>query len=162
MVYSQKTIKPLIGIIGGNGVAATNKLLQLIEEFHTTNGAYRDAHHPEILAWYATDAPSRSMFLEGRGESFIPHYVDIGKKLKTCGATTLCMCCNTAHFALDELEKEIGLPFISLIEETTLIVKKHNYKKIGILASDGCVAHNLYGIQLEKQCPNAQIIYPEQ
>ena len=32
----------MIGIIGGNGVAATNKLLQLIEEKITKNGAFRD------------------------------------------------------------------------------------------------------------------------
>ena len=37
----------MIGVIGGNGVAATNKLLSLIEENKTINGAFRDAHHPE-------------------------------------------------------------------------------------------------------------------
>lgn len=47
----------MIGIIGGNGVAATNKLLQLIEEKITKNGAFRDCHHPEMIAWQATQAP---------------------------------------------------------------------------------------------------------
>lgn len=32
----------MIGVIGGNGVAATNKLCQLIEEKLTKGGAYRD------------------------------------------------------------------------------------------------------------------------
>lgn len=50
----------MIGIIGGNGVAATNKLLQLIEEKITKNGVFRDCHHPEMIAWQATRAPSRS------------------------------------------------------------------------------------------------------
>ena len=62
-----KAGKKMIGIIGGNGVAATNKLNDLIEEEYTKNGAFRDAHHPELLIWQATQAPSRSMFLEGKG-----------------------------------------------------------------------------------------------
>ena len=37
----------MIGVIGSNGVAATNKLCQLIEEMGVKNGAFRDAHHPE-------------------------------------------------------------------------------------------------------------------
>ena len=33
----------MIGVIGGNGVAATNRLLQLIEKKVVDEGAYRDA-----------------------------------------------------------------------------------------------------------------------
>ena len=65
----------MIGIIGGNGVAATNKLNCLIEEKLTRLGAYRDSHHPEIIIWQATQAPSRSMYLEGRGPSWIEDYI---------------------------------------------------------------------------------------
>lgn len=56
----------MIGIIGGNGVAATNRLAELLEEKFVKDGAYRDAHHPEMIIWQATQAPSRSMYLEGR------------------------------------------------------------------------------------------------
>ena len=106
----------MIGVIGGNGVAATNKLCQLIEEKLTKNGAFRDAHHPEMLIWQATKAPSRSMYLEGRGPSWIEDYVEIGKKLKACGCTKLCMCCNTAHYAIELLQEQIGLPFYNLLD----------------------------------------------
>lgn len=112
----------MIGIIGGNGVAATNKLLQLVEEKCTTNGAFRDCHHPEMIAWQATQAPSRSMYLEGRGESFLDDYIRIGKQLKDCGCDTLCMCCNTAHYFIDELEAKIGVKFINILEEVAKVV----------------------------------------
>ena len=39
----------MIGIIGGAGVAATNKLNELIEIDLTSKGAFRDCHHPEII-----------------------------------------------------------------------------------------------------------------
>lgn len=153
-------MKKIIGIIGGNGVTATNKLLKLIEEYYTKNGAYRDAHHPEIITWQATQAPSRSMYLEGRGESFIPEYIKIGKNLKNCGTTLLCMCCNTAHYAIEELENAIGLPFINIIENTVQECKRLERKRIGILASDGCIKENLYGNYFAKLYPEAELIYP--
>ena len=151
----------MIGVIGGNGVAATNRLCQLVEEMGVKDGAFRDAHHPEMIIWQATQVPSRSMYLEGRGESFIPGYVDVGRKLKACGCTELCMCCNTAHYAIDELQEQIGLPFINLLEE---VAKEANYrgtKRIGMMCSDGLRKFKFYDIFLKKVNPEMQLIYPD-
>lgn len=151
----------MIGVIGGNGVAATNKLCQLIEEMCVSNGAYRDAHHPEMIVWQATQVPSRSMFLEGRGESFIPGYVSIGKQLKECGCTELCMCCNTAHYAIDELQEQIGLPFINLLEEVAKEANKQGVKQIGMMCSDGLRKIRLYDKWFEKANSEMHLIYPD-
>ncbi len=152
----------MIGVIGGNGVAATNKLCQLIEEKVTRNGAYRDAHHPEMVIWQATQAPSRSMYLEGRGPSWIEDYVDIGKKLKECGCTRLCMCCNTAHYAIDELEEKIGLPFINLLLLVARECNKKGMKRIGMMCSDGLRLVRLYDKQFEAINPDIELVYPDE
>lgn len=150
-----------IGIIGGNGVAATNKLCEIIENKITQNGAIRDCDHPEIIIWQATKAPSRSMYLEGRGPSFLEDYINIGKKLKECGCDTLCMCCNTAHFFIEELEKEIGLPFINIISEVAVKAKQTQKIKFGVMASDGCCKEHLYDKYFNITFPKAEIIYPD-
>lgn len=151
----------MIGVIGGNGVAATNRLAQLIENQVTNRGGYRDAHHPEMIIWQATQVPSRSMYLEGRGESFIPGYVEVGRKLKECGCTALCMCCNTAHYALDELQEQIGLPFINLLEEVAKEADQRDVKKIGMMCSDGLRKIKLYDNWFEKVNHQMQLIYPD-
>lgn len=150
----------MIGIIGGAGVAATNKLLEIIEENLTENGAYRDCHHPEMIIWQATQAPSRSMFLEGKGETFIPEYTDIAKRLKHCGVDKLCMCCNTAHWAIDEISTNSGLPFINLVEQVVLKTAKLGVKSVGLVASDGCLKGKVYERYFEKHCSHIKIIYP--
>lgn len=150
----------MIGIIGGNGVAATNKLNEIIEEKITLRGGYRDAHHPEIISWQATQVPSRSMYLEGRGKSFIPDYVRIGKLLKSCGCTELCMCCNTAHYAIDILEKEIGLPFINILDEVAIKANELGCKKIGMMCSDGLRKVGLYEERFKIYAKDTIIIYP--
>lgn len=150
----------MIGVIGGNGVAATNRLCQLIEQKMTEAGAFRDVHHPEMIIWQATQAPSRSMYLEGRGESFIPDYVEVGRKLKECGCTELCMCCNTAHYAIEELQEKIGVPFINLLEEVAKAIEKNGCKRIGMMCTDGLRKIQLYDKFFRKVNPNMQLVYP--
>lgn len=148
-------METIIGVIGGAGVAATNKLCELIEVQFTKNGATRDAHHPEMIIYQATRSPSRSMFLEGRGESFIPSYVAIGNKLKTAGATCLCMNCNTAHVAIDQIMQQIGLPFINLIVQMARCIKAKQYKRVGLMVSDGARKAKIYESYID-----CEIVYP--
>ena len=152
----------IVGIIGGAGVAATNKLQELIEIELTQNGAYRDCHHPEMIIWQATQVPSRSMYLEGKGESFIPGYVDIAKKLKNMGASKIAMCCNTAHYAIDEISKKADITFINLVEGCVLKAKDKGISTVGLVASDGCLKGRVYEKYFEKICPEVKIIYPDE
>lgn len=151
----------MIGIIGGNGVAATNRLCQLIEEKLTKAGAYRDCHHPEMIIWQATQAPSRSMYLEGKGDSFIPDYVRIAKKLQDCGCTELCMCCNTAHYAIDELMEKTGMPFINIIDEVAKRANLIHCKRVGIMCTAGLRKYKLYERSFRNYAPNIDVIYPD-
>ena len=151
----------MIGVIGGNGVAATNKLCAIIEERLTMEGAFRDCQHPEMLIWQATQAPSRSMYLEGRGPSFIEDYIRIGKKMKDCGVTHLCMCCNTAHYYLNEIENKIGVPFINIVKET-IKVSLPLGRKMGIICSDGAKKVQLYDEWLKTIDISAEIVYPDE
>ena len=150
----------IIGVIGGAGVAATNTLTYLIEQSYTLQGAFRDAHHPEMIIWQATQVPSRSMFLEGKGPSFIEDYVNVAKKLKAAGADTLCMCCNTAHYALDRIAEQSGARFINLIEEVALAARQTGKKRLGLVSSDGCLASGIYQRHFAAQYPEAELILP--
>lgn len=151
-----------VGVIGGNGVAATNRLCDLVERKVTAGGAYRDAHHPEMIIWQATSAPSRSMFLEGRGEDWRPDYIRIAKTFKSIGCDLGCMCCNTAHYAVDEIAVASGLPFINLLEEVALAAKMTGEKKFEIFCSDGLRKFDLYGKAFRKVFPDAEIVYPSE
>ncbi len=151
----------MIGIIGGNGVAATNRLLTLIEEKITQNGAIRDCQHPEMIIWQATKAPSRSMYLEGRGPSWIENYIEIGKKLKSCGCTKLAMCCNTAHYAIDELQEKIGLPFFNLLEMVAIKCSKEGLEKVGLMCTDGLRKVGLYEKYFKTFAPEIELVYPD-
>lgn len=150
----------MIGVIGGNGVAATNRLCEMIERKKTTAGAFRDAHHPELLVWYATQAPSRSMFLEGRGDDWRPEYVRIAKIFKSLGCDIACMCCNTAHYAISDISKESGLRFINLLEEVAKKARAIGHKRYELWVTDGARRFDIYGKAFSLICPDVEIVYP--
>ena len=151
-----------IGVIGGNGVAATNRLCDMIERKVTAAGASRDAHHPEMIVWQATSVPSRSMFLEGRGPDWRPDYIRIAKSLKALGCDIGCMCCNTAHYAVDEIVEKSGLRFINLLEEVAKAVKAIGLEKIVLFCSDGARKFDIYGSVFKRVCPNVKLVYPSE
>lgn len=131
--------QPILGVIGGAGVAAGALLVRHLEERVTALGGYRDAHHPELILWQATSAPSRSLFLEGRGPDFTPTYVAIGRHLKESGADVICMACNAAHCRVAEVAQAVGLPMIHLLDEIFRAVRMHHpqSKRVGVLSSTG-------------------------
>jgi len=151
-----------IGVIGGNGVAATNRLCDMIERKVTQSGAFRDAHHPEMIVWQATSVPSRSMFLEGRGPDWRPDYIRIAKEFKRLGCGIGCMCCNTAHYAVDEIAEQSGLPFINLLEEVAVRCKETGGRKFELFCSDGARKFDIYGKAFKKVFPEAEVVYPSE
>ena len=151
-----------IGVIGGNGVAATNRLCDIIERKRTAAGAYRDAHHPEMIVWQATSVPSRSMFLEGRGPDWRPDYIRIARQLKALGCDFGCMCCNTAHYAIKDVEEGSGLKFINLLEEVAMVVKASGFSKVEMFCSDGARKFDIYGAVFKRICPEVELVYPSE
>lgn len=151
-----------IGVIGGNGVAATNRLCDMIERKVTTAGASRDAHHPEMVVWQATSVPSRSMFLEGRGPDWRPDYIRIAKSLKALGCDIGCMCCNTAHYAIDDVARGSGLEFINLLEEVAAVAKSKELRKVVMFCSDGARKFDIYGKVFSRVCPEIELLYPSE
>ena len=151
-----------IGIIGGNGVAATNRLCDMIERKLTAAGAYRDAHHPETIVWQATSVPSRSMFLEGRGPDWRPDYLRIATSLKELGCDLCCMCCNTAHYAVDEIAEKSGLRFINLLEEVARRTEAIGLEKAVMFCSDGARKFDIYGSVFRRICSRVKLVYPSE
>ena len=131
--------QPVIGVIGGAGVAAGARLVTYLEERVTQLGGYRDVHHPEMILWQATSTPSRSLFLEGRGPDFTPDFIRIVRHLKSCGADAFCMVCNTAHHSAAAIEKVAGMPLIDMIQALfdTIRVRHPGRMKVGVFCSEG-------------------------
>ena len=156
MENKQKTI----GIIGGMGPMATadlfTKLIQMTD-------AVCDAEHMHILIDNNPKTPDRTGAILRGTESPLPYLIQSANRLQTAGADFLLIPCITSHYFMQELTEHIGIPIMSMIEETAKYLQSNNIKKIVLLATDGTCQAGVfdrifvkYGIEISYPCVNAQ------
>lgn len=146
-----------IGIIGGMGPLAT---VHLFERIVLRTKAEKDQDHIRVLIDSNTNIQDRTKAILGIGESPVKELVNSAKILENSGADFLIMPCNTAHYFIDEIKKNINIPFINMPEETV----KYTYDKygkdalVGIMATDGTIKTKIYenyyaGLGIKTQVP---------
>ncbi len=157
-----------LGIIGGMGPLATAYFYRRIVEL---TPAATDQEHIETLIYSCPAVPDRTAFLLSSGKTLAsdsadlpcgeaqpagaqesadlpedprPKMVEVGRKLRSCGADVLAMPCVTAHAFHKDLEEGIGVPVIHAIRELGELCKRKNITKLGIMATDGAMLSRIY------------------
>ncbi|MFA6889459.1 MAG: amino acid racemase [Bacilli bacterium] len=136
-------MKKKLGIIGGMGPLATAVLFERI--IHYTSASV-DQEHLRIFIDNNTLIPDRTNFLINKTKDPYPAILSSAIGLKDLGADMLIMPCNTAHYCYSTLQKEIGLPIISIIEATIEVIIKHPHlqKGLGLLGTMGLATYPNY------------------
>lgn len=150
-------MKKTVGILGGMGPMATCDLMKRIIEF---TDAKCDQEHIHILVDNNTNIPDRTAAIVGGGQDPRPEMIKSAKRLEAIGADVIIVPCNTAHFFLEDVSKEVNVPFLHMPRETAKTLKEMGMKKVALLATDGTVKSGLYEKELEAMgietiCPDA-------
>lgn len=136
-----------LGIIGGLGPMASAYFFEKITEM---TDAENDQQHIEVLIHSYPSVPDRTGFILGEiEESPLPDLIRIGKGLVNSGAEIIAMPCITAQFFDGELAKELKVPLINGIEETTTYLKARGINSAGLMATDGTIKTALFQKSLE-------------
>jgi len=152
----------IIGILGGMGPEATADLyLRIIK----ATPVKRDQDHPRIIVYSNSKVPDRTAAILGTGPSPMPELIRAGKRLEEAGADFIIIPCNTAHYFIDQLQKELRVPILHMIRLSAGKAKADypKVKKAGLLATDGTVKSGLYkqaygdvGIEILEPNPEKQ------
>lgn len=135
-------MKKTIGILGGMGPMATADLFQKITAL---TDAARDSEHIRIYIDSNAAIPDRTAAILDGGEDPVPAMTDSLRKLEGCGADSIIMPCNTAHYFLPRLEPLTKLPFLSMITAAARACRtRFPGKNVGILATQGTLSAELY------------------
>ena len=70
--------------------------------------------------------------------------------LWSMGAQLLVMPCNTAHYFLSQLQKNVEIPILNMIEVTGTALLKKGIKTVGLLATEGTINSRIYQEVFEK------------
>ncbi len=145
----------IIGIIGGMGPEATvDFYLKIIK----ATKVKKDQDHFRVIIDSNVKIPDRTEAILGIGENPVKAIVQTAKNLERLGVEISCMPCMTAHYFIEEVQKEVNHPILNVFIELRNHIMSHypNATKIGVLATSGTIKAGLF----EKYLTNNKIIYP--
>src|SRR5690606_10911623 len=106
--------RPLVGVLGGLGPAAT---LDLYAKIVALTPASTDQEHIRLLIDAAPEVPVRNRSVAGAGPSSAPALIAKARRLAAAGAELLVLACNAAHAYQADIVAAVELPFIGIVDE---------------------------------------------
>lgn len=147
-----------LGVIGGLGPMATAYYLELVVRM---TDAKRDQDHPEIMVMDIPTIPDRTAYILGKSEEDpVGPMVQLGRQLKSLGATVLATPCVTAHYFHEALQQGSGLPVIHVIQKTAQLLKSEGVGCVGLMATDGTVESGIF--QKELEAAGISVVLPDE
>ena len=138
--------EPRLGVLGGMGPQATQLFYQYVLD-RTDAGC--DQEHLPTLILSDTLMPDRTeAILSGNTQPVYDRLLADARLLQSTGCTAIAIPCNTSHFFVDRLQKEVDVPILHMIRETARHLAALGKRRPGILATDGTIRSGLY----QKEC----------
>jgi len=138
----------ILGVIGGMGPMATQLFYKMLIE---KTKAEKDQDHINVMILADAGMPDRTTaILSGHVNEIYDRMLDHGRFLEKNGCKAIAITCNTSHYIVDIIEKELSIPIIHMIRETakeTAVLCPGG--KIAVLATDGTIQMGLYQKELE-------------
>lgn len=146
----------ILGIIGGMGPEATVTFYNRIIKHTTVN---KDQDHFRIIIDSNSKIPDRTDAILNNAASPLPALIETVKNLERAGVQVAAIPCITAHYFIEELNKNTSIEIIHAFKEMNkVILTKHSsLKKIGILTTSGTISTKLFN----KFMPDLEILYPD-
>ncbi|MFZ0369674.1 MAG: amino acid racemase [Halobacillus sp.] len=145
----------LIGILGGMGPEATAECyLKIIR----ATSARKDQEHFRVIIDSNAKIPDRTEAISGRGENPVPEMIHAAKNLEKLDVEVACIPCMTAHYFIEDVQKEVSYPLLNAFLELKKFIRNFypDISKIGILATTGTLETGLF----EKYLDHLDIVYP--
>ena len=113
--------------------------------------ASTDQDHIEIIIYNKTSIPDRTSYILGKSkDSPVLSMIETGQALEELSVDYIAIPCITAHYFYDELTSNIKTPIINAVSKTALYLKEYGVSTVGILATEGTLASNLFQNKLRE------------
>lgn len=148
-----------VGIIGGVGPQATEFIYhKLLEVAQWSYDAKNNNEYPDLLI-ASVPVPDFISSKESLDEAK-RMLVEAAQGMEKAGCEALCIGSNTVHILLKDLEKEVSIPFISMVELVADKCKQLNLNKVALLGTPVLLGSGLYDEALKAR--NIELIKPNE
>ena len=137
-----------IGILGGMGPEAT---VDLFSKIIANTPADKDQEHLRVVIDSNPKVPDRTAAILHGGPSPVPAMKAGLAALKRAGADFVVIPCVSAHFFFDQLQREAGLPILSMFDVTAGHIRQDHphIRTVGMLATTGTLQGDRFREKLE-------------
>ena len=92
-------------------------------------------------------------------DEIINYSIENVKTLIKNNVKIIVIACGTATSqAIETIKEKFDIPIIGIIEPTVKYVKKRNYNKVGVIATDGTIKNGAWERKLKEQIPNIKVV----
>lgn len=131
-----------IGLIGGIGWASTAEYYRIINELTVARMGRAHSARIALISMNQFDFTSRAADSDPRSiEQFL---IDEGLRLKAAGADFFLLCANGAHRFAPAVVPKIGMPLLSIVDETAKRVQASGIRKVGLLGVKQTMSGRFY------------------
>jgi aspartate racemase len=141
-VYTKFMQKRTIGLIGGIGWASTHDYYRLLNE--AVVACMGVEHSARIILTSMNQYDFAARVEQTVPQTIQQFIIQEGQRLKAAGADFFLICANGAHRFAADVVPEIGLPFVSIVDETAAHVQRSGIKKVGLLGVKPTMTGNFY------------------
>lgn len=140
-----------LGILGGMGPQATQILYQWILD--RTDASCDQDNIPTVILSDTVMPDRTSAILSGKTDTVFQKMLEDCRTLESCGCSCIAIPCNTSHYFVDDIQKEINIPILHMPRKTVARIREAypaDAKKVAILATDGTLKTGIYSREIEK------------
>jgi aspartate racemase len=146
----------VVGVIGGMGPEAT---VDFMRRLVAQTPARDDGDHLHVLVDNNPKIPSRiAALIDGSGEDPAPVLCQMARGLEAQGADFLVIPCNTAHYYLPTIARNVRVPLLDMVELSIDKLAGAGARRVGLLASPAVRLVGLYKTRMEQA--GLQAIFP--
>ena len=150
-------------ILGGMGTLATESYVRLLDQRTPTK---QDQDYLNYIVVNHATVPDRTTWiLDHNNPDPSEALVEDIKQQSLLNPAFFVLICNTAHYSYDKLQAATEIPILNMLQETVNEIEhiKPGAKRVGLLATKGTLAANLYDKYIEaagyeEVKPTAEII----
>ena len=142
--------KKVIGILGGMGPEAT---VDCFGKIIKNTPAQRDQDHLRVVIDSNPAVPDRTAAIVDNGQSPVPVIIEGCQALEKAGADFIIIPCVSAHFFIDEIQREVHLPILSIFDAVAETISRDypTIKTVGLMGTTGTVKGGLFQERLAQE-----------
>lgn len=136
-------------ILGGMGTLATESYVRLLDQRTPTK---QDQDYLNYIVVNHATVPDRTTWiLDHNNPDPSEALVEDIKQQSLLNPAFFVLICNTAHYSYDKLQAATEIPILNMLQETVNEIEhiKPGAKRVGLLATKGTLAANLYDKYIE-------------